>query len=131
MALMKMVSLWSYQVKHGLNENSLYLKLSGKTWHICEAIEWSMATLQLLGKTGPPCEPNGQNIASKWLNKLKHGLREAVKYTVSWWIRKLSCIEEVPRFFSFIQLKIISENLNWLQLKLNWELIWGTWPVHF
>jgi hypothetical protein len=27
-------------------------------------------------------------------------------YTVSWWIRKLSCIEEVPRFFFFIQFKI-------------------------
>jgi hypothetical protein len=52
-------------------------------------------------------------------------------YTVSWWIRKLSCIEEVPRFFFFIQFKIKFKNLNWLQLNLNWELIWGTWPVHF
>ena len=44
-------------------------------------------------------------------------------YTVSWWIRKLSCIEEVPRFFFFIQFKIKLKNLNWLQLKLNRELI--------
>ena len=40
-------------------------------------------------------------------------------YTVSWWIRKLSCIEEVPRFFFFIQFKIKFKNLNWLQLNLN------------
>jgi hypothetical protein len=39
--------------------------------------------------------------------------------TVSWWIRKLSCIEEVPRLFSSIQLKIKFKNLNWLQLNLN------------
>jgi hypothetical protein len=52
-------------------------------------------------------------------------------YTVSWWIRKLSCIEEVPRFFFWIQFKIKFKNLNWLQLNLNWELLWGIWPVHF
>jgi hypothetical protein len=40
-------------------------------------------------------------------------------YTVSWWIRKLNCIEEVPRFFFSIQLKIKFKNLNWLQLNLN------------
>jgi hypothetical protein len=42
-----------------------------------------------------------------------------LQYTVSWWIRKLSCIEEVPRFFFFIQFKIKFKNLNWLQLNLN------------
>ncbi len=40
-------------------------------------------------------------------------------HTVSWWIRKLSCIEEVPRFFFLIQFKIKFKNLNWLQLNLN------------
>jgi hypothetical protein len=40
------------------------------------------------------------------------------EYTVSWWIRKLNCIEEVPGFFFFIQLKIKFKNLNWLQLNL-------------
>jgi hypothetical protein len=40
-------------------------------------------------------------------------------HTVSWWIRKLNCIEERPRFFFSIQLKIKFKNLNWLQLNLN------------
>ncbi len=63
--------------------------------------------------------------------KLLKNLCCIAPYTVSWWIRKLSCIEEVPRFFFFMQFKIKFKNLNWLQLNLNWELIWETWPVHF
>ncbi len=46
-------------------------------------------------------------------------LDNGLHYTVSWWIRKLSCIAEVPRFFFFKQFKIKFKNLNWLQLNLN------------
>ena len=51
------------------------------------------------------------------------GTESLVLYTVSWRIRIFNCIEEVPRFFFFIQFKIKLKNLNRLQLKLNQELI--------
>jgi hypothetical protein len=66
----------------------------------------------LLGQSAGGLNSNADNVQSP-----------QGPYTVSWWIRKLSCIEEVPRFFFFIQFKIKFKNLNWLQLKLNRELM--------
>ncbi len=98
-------------------------------WPQCEQLETTQAAtlksgsgrilLQFLNLPGW-----GENCIGKFS-------RHTPLHTVSWWIRKLSCIEEVPRFFFCIQFKIKLKNFKWLQLKLNRDLIWGIWPVHF
>jgi hypothetical protein len=60
----------------------------------------------------------GCAIPGKGIHKWDFPFSVCIDCTVSWWIRKLSCIE-VPRFFFFIQFKIKFKNLNWLQLNLN------------